>query len=325
MKELNIFFAYARENSDLRNRLDKHLATLKRNKHVKTWFDGKIESGREWENEIYNALETADIVLLLISADFISSDYCYEIEMENALERHKNGKSVVIPIILTHCDWADTPFSKLQALPKDAIPIVDRRWDTEDQAMKDVALGIKSIVSRIIKEREDNISTYYEEITSLKDEKEKLELELKYSHAKQKELEKLISKKSSEDRITEIEEKDKKISRLQKELDELQQYSTKQDKENRKLAINKRAVIINDGQLYTTINETDTITWPSKEIKLKAGEIEWRKSGFFPTANMVGEIINTMINPHTNKIMYLLLIDEKYYVPIGANGVDIIQ
>lgn len=115
MSRINIFFAYSRENSDLRARLDKHLSTLKRNKSINTWFDGKIEPGKEWEAEIFQALQTADIVCLLISADFISSDYCYEVEMEEALQRHKLGESVVIPIILSHCDWSDTPFSKLQA------------------------------------------------------------------------------------------------------------------------------------------------------------------------------------------------------------------
>ena len=65
-------------------------------------------------------LEAADVVLLLISADFLASDYCYDTEMKRALEKHKAGKARVIPIIIRPVDWKGAPFGELQALPKNA-------------------------------------------------------------------------------------------------------------------------------------------------------------------------------------------------------------
>lgn len=107
----------------MRNELEIHLSPLKRQGLIETWHDRRILAGDEWDKEIDRNLETADIILLLISPYFIASNYCYEIEMIRALERHDKGEVKVIPIILEPCDWQDMLFGKLQAVPRDNRPI----------------------------------------------------------------------------------------------------------------------------------------------------------------------------------------------------------
>src|SRR6185436_6857605 len=99
---------------------------VQRTGEIEGWQDRKITAGEEWAREIDENLESAQIVLLLISAAFLSSDYCYGIEMKRALEKHDSGKARVIPIILRPVDWSGAPFAKLQALPKDAKPVT--KW-----------------------------------------------------------------------------------------------------------------------------------------------------------------------------------------------------
>ena len=90
--------------------------------------------------------KNADIILLLISADFVSSNYCYEIEMENVLERHHAGTARVVPIILRDVDWHSAPFGKLQSLPRDGKPIT--LWSNRDEAWAVVARGIRNVIGR---------------------------------------------------------------------------------------------------------------------------------------------------------------------------------
>lgn len=147
---INIFFAYSREDSTLRDRLDKHLSGLKRKNYVNTWYDGKIDAGKEWEKEIDSNLSKADIVLLLISADFIASDYCYDVEMTKAISRHEKGDAVIIPINLNPCDWSDLPFSKIQGLPQNGKPITSTFWENSEIALNEVAKSIKDIVENLL-------------------------------------------------------------------------------------------------------------------------------------------------------------------------------
>jgi TIR domain len=94
-------------------------------------------------------LEAAKIILLLVSSDFIASDYCYDKEMKRALEKHRAGEARVIPIILRHCDWERAPFAELQALPEDAKPVTE--WKYSDEAWTDVARSIRKIVEELRK------------------------------------------------------------------------------------------------------------------------------------------------------------------------------
>src|SRR5215470_2549009 len=95
-------------------------------------------------NLIDNNLRDADIILLLVSADFISSNYCFDIEMGLALQMHSSAKATVVPVILRSVDWSEAPFSNLQALPKDALPISN--WPQRDDAFTNIAIGIKEII-----------------------------------------------------------------------------------------------------------------------------------------------------------------------------------
>jgi hypothetical protein len=139
-----IFISYAHADEGHRKRLDVHLAPLKREGLILPWHDRMIEPGSDWAGEIDRNLAEADIVLLLVSADFVASDYCYEKELQTALERHGRGEARVIPIVVSPVDFGKTPFARLQALPRDAKPI--STFSQVDDAWLDVAKGIRRVV-----------------------------------------------------------------------------------------------------------------------------------------------------------------------------------
>ncbi len=141
---VEVFISYSHKDDDLRQELDIHLANLKRQGKITAWHDRAIEAGEEWEEQIKGHLESARIILLLISPHFMASRYCYNIEMQRAIERHQAGAARVIPIILKPTDWEGTPFSKLQVLPKDAKPIT--KWEDRDDAFLNVVQGIRQAV-----------------------------------------------------------------------------------------------------------------------------------------------------------------------------------
>src|SRR6266567_1423815 len=144
---VEIFCCYARKDLSFLQDLIEHLASLQRQQRIKIWADIDIGAGTEWEKEIEKHLNTAQIILLLVSPKFIASDYCYGIEMKRAIERHERGEARVIPIILRPVDWQETPFGKLQALPPNAKPVTS--WPDQDEAFFDVAQGIKKVVMEI--------------------------------------------------------------------------------------------------------------------------------------------------------------------------------
>jgi len=144
---LEIFFSYAHEDEALRDKLIKQLRLLERQRIITGWSDRCITAGTEWMGQISSHLQSAGIILLLISSDFIASDYCYDLELSQAMERHNAGKARVIPVILRPADWQTAPFGKLQALPKNGKPITT--WANEDEAFLDVAQGIRRAVQEI--------------------------------------------------------------------------------------------------------------------------------------------------------------------------------
>jgi hypothetical protein len=147
-RPLRVFYSYAHEDERLLVRLREHLAPLRRQNLIDDWHDRDINAGRDWEEEIDAHLEAADIILLLVSASFIASDYCYGREMERALEKHRSGAARVIPVILRSVVWTDSPIGRLQALPTDARPVTDRR--DRDRAWSDVARGISKVVQELL-------------------------------------------------------------------------------------------------------------------------------------------------------------------------------
>ncbi|MBW4653177.1 MAG: TIR domain-containing protein [Kaiparowitsia implicata GSE-PSE-MK54-09C] len=141
---IKAFLSYSHEDEDLRNQIVLHLSALKRRGLIDEWHDRKISAGSEWKNALIDHMESAQIILLLISADFLASDYCYQIEMKRALERHDQGDAVVIPIVLRPVDLFGLPFNKLKCLPKDGRPATT--WENKDEAFLDIAEGIRIIV-----------------------------------------------------------------------------------------------------------------------------------------------------------------------------------
>lgn len=145
---VEIFFSYSHKDEAFREQLETNLSMLKRQGLINPWTDRMITAGEEWKGEIDENLKLANIVLLLITANFLASDYCYDIEMKRAMAMHETGEVCVIPIILTPVEgWEHSPFSKLQVLPRDGKPVT--QWSDRDEAFVNVAQGIRKSIERI--------------------------------------------------------------------------------------------------------------------------------------------------------------------------------
>ena len=162
---VGIFVSYSHKDELFKEQLETHLSILQRKGLINTWNDRKISPGQDWEAIIETELERADIVLFLVSPDFVASDYCYGKEMQRALERHERNEAKVIPVIVRPVDWSDAPFSRLQVLPKDAKPVVS--WSIQDQAWLDVERGIRKSVEELQETKFRETST--ETLTSVRD------------------------------------------------------------------------------------------------------------------------------------------------------------
>src|SRR3954454_10551691 len=109
-KNIQIFFSYSHKEAKMRDDLEAHLSPLKREGLISGWHDREINPGAEWKGEIDRHIESSEIILLLVSASFLASDYCYDIELSRALARHEAREARVVPIILKPCDWTRTSF-----------------------------------------------------------------------------------------------------------------------------------------------------------------------------------------------------------------------
>ncbi|HEL3207699.1 TPA: toll/interleukin-1 receptor domain-containing protein [Stenotrophomonas maltophilia] len=143
----SVFFSYSHADEDLRDQLEKQLAMLKRQGVIETWHDRRIGAGQELVQVIDDHINSDDIILLLVSPDFIASDYCYDIEMKRAMERHDAGEAIVIPVILRACDWHHAPFGKLLGTPKDGKPVT--QWPDRDEAFLQVARAVRDAAGRV--------------------------------------------------------------------------------------------------------------------------------------------------------------------------------
>ncbi|WP_017315038.1 TIR domain-containing protein [Mastigocladopsis repens] len=148
-RAIEVFFSYAHEDENLRNELAKHLKLLERQGVIEAWYDRDITAGDEWKTEIEKQLNSAQIILLLISSDFLASEFCWSVELERAMKRHEAKEARVIPIILREVDWHEAPFGKLQALPRNAEPVTN--WANRDQAFTDIAKGIRRVVEELVR------------------------------------------------------------------------------------------------------------------------------------------------------------------------------
>jgi hypothetical protein len=158
---IDVFVSYAHRDEELKNELLKHLSGLRRRNVISGWHDGEIGAGEEWERQISEHLNKADIILLLISSDFLASDFCYDVELKRAMERHEAGAARVIPVILRDVDWTGVPFSKLKALPKDGKPVTSKSWSSVDEALRNATEGIRKEVEKLL---ESQISYLFDKL-----------------------------------------------------------------------------------------------------------------------------------------------------------------
>src|SRR5690349_3848051 len=145
---VSVFYSYAQEDEQLREQLQKHLSMLRRQELISEWHDRQIIAGVEWAKEIDAQMETASVILLLVSSAFLASDYCFDIEMQRALERHTRKDACVIPIILRPCEWQEAPFAHIQILPNNGVPVTE--WSNPDAAFLNIAEGIRRAIEQRI-------------------------------------------------------------------------------------------------------------------------------------------------------------------------------
>ncbi len=140
-RPVSLFFSYSHKDEDLRGELETHLSPLRRQQVISGWHDRMITPGDEWKSRIDENLNQADVILLLVTPNFLASDYCFDVEMKQAMGRHELGEACVIPVIVRPVDWHGEPFAKLHCLPRDGKPIT--RWPDRDEAWLDVVKGIR--------------------------------------------------------------------------------------------------------------------------------------------------------------------------------------
>jgi len=146
-KPVPLFLSYAHEDESFLRKLKVHLSLLKRQGFISTWHDRQIVPGANWAEAIDEHLEQASIIVLLVSPDFLASDYCYQVEMLRALARHQTGQARLLPVLIRPCDWEEAPFAHLQILPTGAKPIAT--WENRDQAFLNVVAGIREAIQAL--------------------------------------------------------------------------------------------------------------------------------------------------------------------------------
>jgi hypothetical protein len=142
-----VFYSYAHEDSAVRNELAEFLAPLKHSGRIVEWHDRQIKPGVRWETEIFSNLDSADLIVLLVSKSFLGSNYCFGIEMERAMQRFKTGAAVGVPVLIGPCLWKESRFSELQCLPRNGKPVSS--WPSRDEALADIATEISEIVKAV--------------------------------------------------------------------------------------------------------------------------------------------------------------------------------
>lgn len=143
-----LFFSYSHKDEELRNELETHLALLKRQGVISSWHDRRITAGSDIDKAIDAELESSQIILLLVSAHFLASDYCFEKEMTRALEKHNEGSATVIPVILHPCDWHSAPFGGLRATPTDGKEI--SMYANRHEALAIVTKDVREAATRVV-------------------------------------------------------------------------------------------------------------------------------------------------------------------------------
>jgi hypothetical protein len=143
-KSVRALISYSHKDEQHRQSLVSALATALRNRELEIWSDHCITAGQEIDDSILVQLKEADVIFLLVSQDFIASDYCYKTELEIALERHSNERCLVVPIVVRPTDLQGVPFQSIKMLPMDARAV--STWENVDEAWLNVARGVREAI-----------------------------------------------------------------------------------------------------------------------------------------------------------------------------------
>ena len=138
-----IFISYSKTDAEYLRQLENHLSVLKRQRYIATWHDRKLIPGEEWDGKIRKELEEADIILFLVSSDFLATDYIWDIEMKRAVELYEKEKAIVVPIVVRDCDWEESPLGKFTS-PEKAL-VISKSKDI-DEAWKKIVKELKRII-----------------------------------------------------------------------------------------------------------------------------------------------------------------------------------
>lgn len=152
---IKVFLSYSHKDDELKKEFCDHLAVLQNNQLIAAWQDRNIDAGLEWADAIHQNLEQAEIILLLVSSAFMASRYCYSIEMQQALKRHKTGAATVIPVIIRDSSWTTSPLGQLQAVPRDNRAVAT--WGDQfarDTAWRQVTEEITKVAQGMIDRRQ---------------------------------------------------------------------------------------------------------------------------------------------------------------------------
>ncbi|MEQ8472495.1 MAG: toll/interleukin-1 receptor domain-containing protein [Marinoscillum sp.] len=191
---MKAIISYSHADEAVLDRLHKHLAQIKRDGLLDSWTDQEISAGGVIDDEVNNALSEAELFIAIISADYIASNYCYEIEFQEALKQQERGAVIIVPVIARPCDWHSTPFKKFRALPKDGKAITD--WANTDTALLDVTQNLRNILNKRGSHRHDPVSSTPDFNTSQRNYKVKRDFDsiekLEYQEQTFSEIKKLL-------------------------------------------------------------------------------------------------------------------------------------
>ena len=143
--EWRVFYSYSHKDAEFCDRIKTYLAPLRHQNKIIEWYDRKIEPGANWQTEISTQLESAHLILFLITENFMDSEYIFGVEVDKAMHRLKYGKAKIVPILLKPCQWEESRFSELQIIPRDAQPI--STCASPEEAFNNVATEIRALVS----------------------------------------------------------------------------------------------------------------------------------------------------------------------------------
>lgn len=147
--KVEVLICYAQEDAAEMNELAIHLGALKRQGILEVWHDQKIRPGDEWMKAVELHLMTAHIIVPLLSQYFLNSDYCYSIQMTEAVERHRRKEAHILPVILRPVYYGKTPFAQIQPLPTGGIPVKSRHWRNRDEAFFNISEGIRTVAENL--------------------------------------------------------------------------------------------------------------------------------------------------------------------------------